>query len=147
MKDVRQLHKHGIGIIGCFVFGFDEEDESIFKKTLKFVKKANIDVPQFTVLTPYPGTALREQLEKAGRILHNQWEKYDVMHVVFQPKQMSAEQLLENYRWACRKAYSRWGIAKRSARSFLYLRSIRKVIGFIQVNIVYRRLFQSSLLD
>jgi radical SAM superfamily enzyme YgiQ (UPF0313 family) len=145
VDDIRRIHKQGIGIIGCFVFGFDEDDENVFKKTVKFVKKLNIDVPQFTILTPFPGTALREQLEKAGRILHNSWEKYDVMHAVFKPKKLSAEQLVEGYQWACKKIYSRWSIISRMLRSFSYLKSVKKVLALIQVNIVYRRLFHTSL--
>lgn len=145
ISDIKTIHKFGIGVIGCFVFGFDGEDESIFKKTLKFVKKVNIDVPQFTLLTPYPGTKIREQFEKAGRILHNYWEKYDVMHVTFQPANMSIEELQRNYQLVCKRVYSFWGIFIRAIKSIFYLRSFRKIFIFIQINIVYRKIFKTSL--
>jgi radical SAM superfamily enzyme YgiQ (UPF0313 family) len=146
-REIKRIHQHGIGLIGCFVFGFDQEDASVFKKTVDFVRKLNIEVPQFTLLTPYPGTALRTTLEKAGRILHNQWEKYDVSHVVFRPEKMTPEQLLQSYRQACRKVYSYWSILKRTVWALPYLRSLYKFSVFWQINLVYRRLFYASLDD
>ena len=142
---IKRLHKEKIGIIGCFVFGFDEEDPSVFKRTVQFVKKLNIEVPQFTVLTPYPGTVVRDNMEEAGRVLHNQWEKYDVNHVVFQPLRMKAEELRAGYDKSCQKVYARWSIIKRLARSLIHLRSFYKLIVFWQINVVYRRLYLVSL--
>jgi radical SAM superfamily enzyme YgiQ (UPF0313 family) len=142
---IKRLHRERIGIIGCFVFGFDEEDGSVFKRTVKFVRRLNIEVPQFTVLTPYPGTLLREKMEETRRILHNQWEKYDVNHVVFQPVKMKAEDLRCGYNRSCKKAYSYWSIVKRLARSLIHLRSFYRLAVFWQINVVYRRLYLASL--
>lgn len=141
IQAVKRIHAHGIGIIGCFVFGFDEEDKSVFKKTLRFIRRLNIEVPQLTILTPYPGTVLRKKLEEASRILHNKWEKYDATHVVFMPKLMSPEELKKRYNKICKKAYSHWAIVIRGLKSFIYLRSWRNVLAFWQVNLVYRKLF------
>ncbi len=142
---IRRLHKEKIGIIGCFVFGFDEEDASVFKRTVEFVKKLNIEVPQFTLLTPYPGTVLREKMGEASRILHNRWEKYDATHAVFQPLQMKVDELRAGYDRSCRKVYSHWSIIKRLTRSLIHLRSFHKMIVFWQISLVYRRLYLVSV--
>ncbi len=142
---IKKLHKERIGIIGCFIFGFDEEKSNIFKRTVKYVKKLNIEVPQLTLLTPYPGTILREKMDKMGRIIHNQWEKYDVNHVVFNPLNLKIEELRAGYDKSCRRLYSHWSIFKRLFRSFFYLKSIYKTLVFLQINIVYRRLFLVSI--
>jgi len=144
---IKRLHKEKIGIIGCFVFGFDEEDQRAFKNTVRFVKKLNIEVPQFTLLTPYPGTALRESMEKTSRILHNQWEKYDTIHTVFKPLRMKVEELRAGYDKACGTEYSYWSMFKRLARSLIYLKSFYKMLVFWQINIVYRRLYLVSVDD
>lgn len=144
-RDIKRLHRFGIGIIGCFVFGFDEEDEGIFKKTIDLVRKANIEVPQFTVLTPYPGTELRRQLEAEGRILHDRWELYDVGHVVFEPLKMSAKDLLKQYRTTCKSVYSWRSVARRMLRAAFHLRSPYKITVFTEINVVYRRLFELTL--
>src|SRR5262249_34335935 len=83
---VKKLHDHGIGIQGCFVFGFDTDDESVFERTAEFVDRAKIDLPRYAVATPFPNTALYRRLESEGRLLHKNWALYDVEHVVFQPK-------------------------------------------------------------
>jgi radical SAM superfamily enzyme YgiQ (UPF0313 family) len=105
---VKKLHDHGIGIQGCFVFGFDNDDESVFERTVEFVDKTKIDLPRYAVATPFPNTGLYRRLESEGRLLHKNWALYDVEHVVSQPKQMSPERLQEGLEWAWRQSY-RWG--------------------------------------
>ncbi len=144
---IERIHSLGIGIIGCFVFGFDNDDENVFKKTVNFIRKTRIEVPQFTLLTPFPGTALREKLEREKRILHNFWEKYDVVHLVFTPKFKSGEDLREGYDYACQKVYSYWSIFWRMIKAFPHLRSLYKFLVFWQINVVYRRLYLTSLSD
>jgi radical SAM superfamily enzyme YgiQ (UPF0313 family) len=100
------LHEHGIGIQGCFVFGFDSDDESVFERTVEFVDKVKIDLPRYAVLTPFPGTGYFRRLETEGRLLHKNWSLYDVEHVVFQPRQMTPERLQEGLEWAWRSSYS-----------------------------------------
>ncbi|MCL5292070.1 MAG: B12-binding domain-containing radical SAM protein [Actinobacteria bacterium] len=141
-RDVKRLHRHGIGIIGCFVFGFDEDDEMIFERTVDFVRRVNIEVPQFTILTPYPGTVLRRSLEEAGRIIHSRWDEYDIGHAVFKPAKMSAAELEAKYRAACRETYSWWKMIRRILRGALYLHSPYKITVFWEINVVYRRLFE-----
>ncbi len=103
---VQRLHDHGIGVQGCFVFGFDDEDASVFERTVEFVDKAKIDLPRYAVATPFPGTPLYTRLESAGRLLHRKWSLYDVEHVVFEPKRMSAERLQEGLQWSWEQSYS-----------------------------------------
>lgn len=105
---VKKLHDHGIGIQGCFVFGFDNDDESVFERTVEFVDRTRIDLPRYAVATPFPNTALYRRLEAEGRLLHKNWSLYDVEHVVSQPKQMSPERLQDGLEWAWRQSY-RWG--------------------------------------
>ena len=102
---VKKLHDHGIGIMGCFVFGFDNDDESVFERTVEFVDRTKIDLPRYAVATPFPQTGLYRRLESEGRLLHRNWSLYDVEHVVFQPAQMSPERLQEGLEWSWRQSY------------------------------------------
>ena len=110
---VKRLHDHGIGVQGCFVFGFDSDDESVFERTAEFVDKTRIDLPRYAVVTPFPGTGLYRRWEAEGRLLHKNWTLYDVEHVVFQPKQMSPERLQEGLEWTWRQSYSWRSIGRR----------------------------------
>ncbi len=112
------IHRHGIGVVGLFVLGLDGDTPDVFENTWDFVRESELDAVSFTIMTPYPGTALRREYEAQGRLLPNiPWSKYDTAHVVFQPKQMTVEQLRRGYDWICRKAYTPLSIAARGIRA------------------------------
>jgi radical SAM superfamily enzyme YgiQ (UPF0313 family) len=146
-NQIKKIHDAGITFIGCFVLGFDEDDDDIFKRTRKFIDKNNIEIPQLTVLTPFPGTNLRDDLLKENRVLHNDWSRYDACHVIFKPKNMTPEQLRKKYDKVCRRIYSHPAIYKRVIKSLIQHRSFYKALVVWQVNIVYRRLWKVTVGD
>ncbi|MGC8844070.1 MAG: B12-binding domain-containing radical SAM protein, partial [bacterium] len=97
---IKRLHNFGIAIIGAFIFGFDSDDKDVFKRTVEFVYRERIDLPQFSILTPLPGTALYERMEREGRIFSKDWSKYTGNHCVFYPRNMTPEELEEGLEWA-----------------------------------------------
>ena len=110
---VRRMHDHGIGVLGSFIFGFDSDDDGVFERTAEFVEKAKIDVVYYSILTPYPGTALHEQMTLEGRIIDHDWNHYNTHNVVFQPKMMTPERLVEGYWWALNQNFRYSSILKR----------------------------------
>ncbi|MDA3849742.1 MAG: radical SAM protein [Spirochaetaceae bacterium] len=97
---VDKLHRHGITIQGCFIFGFDEDGPEIFQRTLDHVNDLKIDIPRYALFTPYPGTKAYERFKQEDRLLHEDWSYYDTQHVVIQPKGMTAHQLDRGLLWA-----------------------------------------------
>lgn len=114
---ISDLHRLGISIQGCFVFGGDDDTGSTFKETVDFVLETRIDLPRFALLTPFPGTPLFSRLDREGRITTRNWELYDGQHAVFQPRHMSVAELAAGHDAAWRKAYSWQAIAARVGRS------------------------------
>jgi radical SAM superfamily enzyme YgiQ (UPF0313 family) len=114
---VALLHAHRIAVYGCFVFGMDHDTPDVFLETAKFAVEAGIDLPRFAVVTPFPGTALHQRLEREERILTRNWELYDGQHVVFQPAGMTVRQLQEGTELAWKYAYSFSSIAARLRKS------------------------------
>jgi len=110
---IQIIRDHRIGIHGSIIFGFDGDDPSIFKKTVDFVQKNNIELPAFSILTPFPGTSLQKRLEEEGRIFDHDWSHYDMSHVVFKPKKMTVQELQEGYLWAQKYICSPRSILKR----------------------------------
>ncbi|MDH3742485.1 MAG: B12-binding domain-containing radical SAM protein [Hyphomicrobiales bacterium] len=110
---IQDLHDLGISIQGCFVFGGDQDTTATFKETVDFVLDTRIDLPRFAMLTPFPGTPLFTRLRSEARILTENWELYDGQHAVFQPRQMSVEELVAGHHEVWRKAYSYRAIASR----------------------------------
>jgi radical SAM superfamily enzyme YgiQ (UPF0313 family) len=121
---VKMIHDHGIGIQGSFIFGTDQDDQSVFSDVLRFIERARIEAALFSVLTPFPGTRIQQTLLNEGRILHTDWDKYDMNHVVFKPKKMTPKQLQEGFNWAYKRLYGYGSILKRlfpfSRRSLFY---------------------------
>lgn len=123
------LHRQGIMVMGCFAFGSDEEDSSIFEHTVELVDQIKIDLPRYAIITPFPHTELYQRLQKEGRIIEHNRSLYDVEHCVFEPLQMSAKELEEGTAWAWKQNYRWRSIFKRlewrSPRillfSFIYL--------------------------
>ena len=102
---IKRIHSHGIAVHGFFIFGFDEEDEGVFRRTVNFAQKMRIETAQFDYLTPYPGTALSESLDKARRISTKDWARYGC-ELVFEPRSMKREALQRGHDWAWREFYS-----------------------------------------
>lgn len=105
---VKKFHDYGIGILASFILGYDHDGPDTFERILEFSHKAKIDGALFPILTPYPGTLLRERLKKEGRILTDQWDLYDMEHVTFVPRGMSPEKLQEGFEWL-NSAFLSWG--------------------------------------
>lgn len=113
MADARKFRDNGIGILGSFVLGYDGDTPEIFPKLLRFCEDARLEAAIFPILTPYPGTKVRERLEAEGRIISNDWRDYDMEHINFQPKGMSIKELQEGYDWLNRSFYSFGSMYKR----------------------------------
>ena len=118
---VRDLHRHGIALMGCFVLGMDNDTAETPMEVARFAVEAAIDLPRFAIQTPFPGTALYKRLEAEGRILSRDWSLYDGQHVVHQPKRMTVEELQTGHEAAWRHAYKGTSIVRRLARSRIQL--------------------------
>src|SRR5262249_17576208 len=131
----RRLHDLGIMINGSFVFGMDDDDESVFARTVEWAIENGVTTATFHIQTPYPGTRLHAQMEAAGRILTRDWDLYDTRHVVYRPARISPEALKRGYDWAYREFY-RWpsiaraslshGSIKHQAKHFFYAAGWKK---------------------
>jgi radical SAM superfamily enzyme YgiQ (UPF0313 family) len=126
-----ELHDRGIAIMGCFVHGLEGDGPDCFDRTLEFVERAKIDLPRFTVCTPFPGTPFFERLRQEGRILTENWALYDAQHVVFKPKNLTVEQLASGHHRTWREAYRLTHIIDRLTASRCFLQySVLANIGY-----------------
>jgi len=111
---IRRLHELGVMINGSFVFGMDEDDMTVFARTVEWAITQGIETATFHILTPYPGTALYERMAAQQRLLHSNWDRYDTRHTVFQPKQMTPTALEAGY-WRAYQEFYRWSAIWRGA--------------------------------
>ena len=111
---IRAIRGHGIGVHGSFVFGFDEDDVDTFRSTVDFVLKNRLEVGNYCKLTPFPGTRLFDRMEREGRLLHRQWDRYDRYNIVFQPRNFTIEEFRRLADEAYRRTYSIASIIRRT---------------------------------
>ncbi len=109
VRRIERLKEHGIGVEGTILLGTDDQDETYIRKLVDFLMGINLDVAEFTILTPFLHTPLRRQLEKENRILNNNWIEYTTDKVVFQPRQLSPDKLQELFHYAWDTFYADGG--------------------------------------
>lgn len=105
-RAVHRLHELGIMINGSFVFGLDRDDSSVFQRTVDWAVDMGITTSTFHIATPYPGTAFYNAMKKSGRMLTDNWNRFDTRHVTYRPQKMSAEELKKGYELAYKNFYT-----------------------------------------
>lgn len=133
-NQIKMFHDHGIMVNPGIVFGFDNDDESVFETAVEFLTRNKVELAYFNVLTPLPGTALFERYKQEGRIFDLDWAKYDGKHVVYTPKRMTPEQLQEGFFWANHQFYSWPGILQRVSHTS------QRLIPRLEMNWEFRKL-------
>lgn len=130
---VNEIHKRGIMINASFVFGLDGDDKRVFESTLKWIVDNKIETVTSHILTPYPGTHLYKEFLETGRIIDFDYSKYNTANVVFQPKNMTAEELQQGYLKIYKDIYSFKNIIKRTPKAK------NQWIPYYLFNIFYRK--------
>jgi radical SAM superfamily enzyme YgiQ (UPF0313 family) len=98
---IKRYHDHGIGVEGTILLGLDDHTEDSIKRLIDFLLEIELDLAEFTVMTPFPHTKAYDDLSKQNRILSSDWNEFSADQVVFQPKNMSRQRLQEllDYAW------------------------------------------------
>jgi len=137
-QEIKMFHDHGIMVNPGIVFGFDNDDVSVFERAVDFLTKNQVELAYFNILTPLPGTALFDRYNNAGRIFDRDWSKYDGKHVVFHPSRMTPEQLQEGFYWANHQFYSLPSIWKRLSGTS------QRLVARWEMNREFRKLVKRS---
>ncbi len=97
---VKRYHANGIGVEGTILLGLDNHTEDYIKRLIDFLLEIELDLAEFTVLTPFPHTKAFDNLVKQKRIFSFNWDDYSADKVVYHPKHMSPERLQELFYYA-----------------------------------------------
>jgi radical SAM superfamily enzyme YgiQ (UPF0313 family) len=118
---VKRYHDHDIAVEGTILLGMDHHDEEYIKRLIDFLLEIDLDLAEFTVLTPFPHTKAYDDMRKQKRIFDHDWNNYNAGRVVFHPKQMSPERLQELYLYAWEMFY------KNEPQQYKMFKLIKKV--------------------
>jgi len=119
VERIQRYHDYGIAVEGTILLGLDEHTEDFLRRFADFLCKIDLDLAEFTVLTPFPHTRIWDELEAEGRIFDHDWSHYNAGQVVFQPRQMTPETLEELYHHAHEQFYSVESQTLRMSKLFL----------------------------
>ena len=112
-KMIRLTKELGIKVHLTFTFGLAGETIDTVGRSIDYALGLDPESVQFSILTPFPGTKLFEELDKQGKILIKDWSKYDGHYTcVFQPDNLSPQDLEQSKR----RAYQLWGEHLRKKR-------------------------------
>ena len=115
---IKMLKDFEIGIEGTIILGLDDQDVDYIKRLVDFLCENEVDLAEFTILTPFPHSPIRQQMEKDGRILHNNWIEYSADKVVFQPLKMTPDELQDVYYYAWDTFYADSGYELKMGQLF-----------------------------
>jgi radical SAM superfamily enzyme YgiQ (UPF0313 family) len=94
---IKIIQDNGIAFHPSIILGFDTDTKAIFDDTLEFLARAKLPTMALHVLTPYPGTRIYQRFKDQGRIISHDWSHYDHHTVVFQPRNMTPQELAEGH--------------------------------------------------
>lgn len=144
-----RLHDLGIMINGSFVFGLDDDEQSVFSRTVDWAIESGITTSTYHIATPYPGTVFYQKMQQSGRMTSHDWDLFDTRHSTYRPQRMSARQLEDGYHQAYRDFY-RWssiakaslfhGSAKHQLKHFCYTSGWKKFEPLWNLSIQLRKL-------
>jgi radical SAM superfamily enzyme YgiQ (UPF0313 family) len=106
VSSIKGFRKYNIGLHGMFVLGSDDDTRETIKATTDFAMANGLDTIQLCALTPFPGTAVYDEMIAQDRVIHQRWELYDGLHVVIRPKKMTPYELQEGIMTEMKRFYS-----------------------------------------
>ncbi|MBX7195085.1 MAG: cobalamin-dependent protein [Sandaracinaceae bacterium] len=114
---LRRCMDEGVEPYTSFLVGNDDDDEGTFDRMLEVADAVKLKKAEFAIRTPYPGTPDFTMMRESGRLLHEDWSRYNDANVVFQPTKMSPARLERGYVELWRDFYrSRRSLAAESHR-------------------------------
>ncbi|MCG3173440.1 MAG: Anaerobic magnesium-protoporphyrin IX monomethyl ester cyclase [Myxococcota bacterium] len=102
---IRRCHDHGIDPYVSFLAGNRDDDAGVFDRMLDFADESGVELAEFCISTPYPGTPLWREYEQEGRIFDRTWKRYNDANCVFRPHHMSPDELTRGYLYLWREFY------------------------------------------
>lgn len=94
---ISRIQSFGIGVIGSFVVGMENDTADVFDKLYEFIEETSLYATNITTLTPFPGTETYQKYKSEGRLLSEDWSQYNGFDLTFKPNNMTLEEFEKGY--------------------------------------------------
>jgi radical SAM superfamily enzyme YgiQ (UPF0313 family) len=95
-ESLRRFRDNNLAVYGTFVFGYDNDDAGVIRRSVAFAREQQLFLAAFNQLIPFPGTPLYARLQREGRLLRQKWwldPESRVGDVTFRPRKLEPEEL------------------------------------------------------
>jgi anaerobic magnesium-protoporphyrin IX monomethyl ester cyclase len=89
VQTVEMLKRNGLEIHASYILGGLHDTVEMIHETIRFAKRLDTNVAQFSILTPYPGTAVYEEVKDRIFKWRSPWSFFDMQHLVFKHDHLS----------------------------------------------------------
>jgi len=151
LKALQILHEYNIIVFGNMIIGLDlNATEDDIRKEIKFIKKVDVDLISFTLLTPFPGTDTLKELEKKNLVITKDWSKYTLVNPVIKTYQLSPKKIQELLYYSFKENNFFNNLIRFTSRiikirGFLFIQNPRRFIfwvkSYIKLRILIRKFF------
>jgi len=151
VERLRTLKRHGVYVLGSFIFGLPTDRQDTFAATATLAKAAEITFAQFVTMTPFPGTVDFERWEKslgekAERVHGVPITRYWLVPGPLRPKlytphpSMTAEEIRVRTQTAWDSFYGLSATWKRAG----CVKSLQSRLAFLLISKLYRQMYANT---
>ncbi len=106
-EGIKRLREEGINAVGSFMIGLEHDTKSTFQEIFDFFIESKLAGAALAIMTPYPGTELRDKLIEQGRLnLDAPWEDYSCYNLLFKHPTLSKQDIYDGLFWFLKKCES-----------------------------------------
>jgi radical SAM superfamily enzyme YgiQ (UPF0313 family) len=135
-RDLAAIRSKGIQVIALLMVGLDGDTLDTFQRSLRFLIDNKISFLKLFTPCPYPGTKYYDDMAKAGRILVNDWGRYDYGSPLIRPARMTTDEMMDGFKYVYEGFYSTRAIARRlfPPPAGSYLETLAYLVANLKVN-------------
>jgi radical SAM superfamily enzyme YgiQ (UPF0313 family) len=135
-RDLAAIRRKGIQVIALLMVGLDGDTIDVFRRSLAFLIDNKISFLKLFTPCPYPGTQYYDDMAKAGRILVQDWGRYDYGSPLIRPANITADEMMQGFKYIYEGFYSTRAIAKRlfPPPPGSYLETLAYLVANLKVN-------------
>ena len=146
-----KFRKHGVHVLGSFIFGLPTDREDTFASTLELARKAKLSFAQFVLLMPFAGTVDFNRWEQelgteAPKVQGVPITRYwlipsDSRPRMFMPHPtMTSEEMRRRTQWVWDQFYTIGEVWRRSGAAW----NLRARIAYVFVSKLYRQMYATT---